>query len=104
MWGRPAVVEDAAWLRRQIELLTRGQEGRRAQPWAVDDAPADYVATQIKAIVGVEIPIARIEGKWKMSQNRDAADRHGVIAGLRDANDAHRNLPLAGLVERRLKG
>lgn len=102
-WGRPAVVEDAAWLRRQIEALTRGQEGRRTQAWAVDDAPADYLAAQMQAIVGIEIPIARIEGKWKMSQNRDAADRRGVIAGLRDANDPHGNPPLADLVARRLK-
>lgn len=103
-WGRPAVVEDAAWLRRQVDALTQGQEARRAQPWAVGDAPADYLAAQMQAIVGIEIPIARIEGKWKMSQNRDEADRRGVVAGLRDASDAHRNLPLAELVERRLKG
>ena len=102
-WGKPAVVEDAAWLRRQIEALTRGQEDRRAQPWAVDDAPADYLAAQLKAVVGLEIPIARIEGKWKMSQNRDAADRRGVLAGLRDAHDPHRDLPLADMVEARLK-
>jgi len=102
-WGHPAVVEDAAWLRRQVEALTFGQEGRRAQAWAVDDAPADYLAAQMQAIVGIEIPIARIEGKWKMSQNRDAADRRGVIAGLRDANAPHGNPPLADLVARRLK-
>lgn len=103
-WGRPSVVEDAAWLRRQIEALTRGQEARRAQPWAVNDAPEDYLAAQVKAIVGIEIPIARIEGKWKMSQNRDAADRRGVVAGLRDEHDPHRNPLLAESVAGRLDG
>ncbi len=103
-WGRPAVVEDAAWLRRQIEDLTRRQEDRRPQPWAVGDAPADYLAAQMQAIVGIEIPIARIEGKWKMSQNRDEADRRGVVRGLRDADDPHGNPALAALVERGLKG
>jgi len=104
VWGRPAVVEDAGWLRRQVDALTRGQEARRAQPWAVGDAPEDYLAAQLKAIVGIEIPIARLEGKWKMSQNRDEADRRGVVAGLRDEADPHSNVGLAEEVERRLKG
>lgn len=102
-WGRPTVVEDAAWLRRQIGDLTLGQEVRRAAPWAVADAPEDYLDAQMKAIVGIEIPIARIEGKWKLSQNRDAADRRGVIAGLRDANDPHNNPPLGDWVASRLE-
>jgi len=80
--GRPRAIEDPLWLRAQIEELTRMHEGRRPAPWAVDDAPADFVAMQIKAIVGVEMEIASIEGKWKASQNRPAADRQGVIAGL----------------------
>ena len=54
----------------------------RAEPWSVRDAPAAFVASQIKAIVGIEIPIPRIEGKWKVSQNRPAADRLGVASGL----------------------
>ena len=97
--GRPRVVEDAAWLRPHLEQLTQAQEARRAQPWAVGDAPEDYLAAQMRAIVGIEIPIARIEGKWKLSQNRDAADRRGVVAGLRDAADAHRDPALAERVE-----
>ncbi|HXW18971.1 MAG TPA: FMN-binding negative transcriptional regulator [Roseiarcus sp.] len=80
--GRPRAIEDPAWLRAQIEELTRTHEGRRPAPWAVGDAPADFVAMQIKAIVGVEMEIVSIEGKWKASQNRPAADREGVIAGL----------------------
>ena len=82
-WGRPQVIEDDGWLRQQIDALTRSREDARAQPWHVADAPADYVSAQIKGIIGVEIPIARIEGKWKMSQNRPEADRRGVIDGFR---------------------
>jgi transcriptional regulator len=81
-WGKPRAIEDAAWLRRQIGDLTRTQEQSRPAPWSVDDAPADFIAAQIQAIVGIEIPIERIEGKWKMSQNRNEADRKGVIEGL----------------------
>lgn len=103
-WGKASIVEDAAWLRRQLDDLTAQQEGRRPQPWAVGDAPADFVAAMVRGIVGIEIPIGRIEGKWKMSQNRDAADRAGVIAGLRDAADPHRNAALADLVERAGEG
>ena len=66
-WGRPRVIDDAAWLRRQIGDLTRHQEGARLAPWAVEDAPADFVTAQVKGIIGVEIPIERSEGKWKVS-------------------------------------
>jgi transcriptional regulator len=83
-WGRPQAISDAAWLRRQIDDLTLQQEGTLADPWKVTDAPADYVAAQIKGIVGIEIPISRIEGKWKVSQNRPEVDRAGVVAGLRE--------------------
>ena len=81
-WGRPRVVEDAAWLRRQLDDLTASQEQRRAPPWAVGDAPEAFIAAQMKGIVGVEIPVSRIEGKWKVSQNRPEVDRAGVIAEL----------------------
>lgn len=87
-WGRPRIVDDDVWLRCQLEDLTLSREGRRAAPWQVDDAPADFVAAQMRAIVGVEIPILAIEGKWKMSQNRPEADRLGVIAGFREAGEA----------------
>jgi transcriptional regulator len=82
-WGRPRVMDDAIWLRRQVEDLTAHNEGSRPAPWAVSDAPEPFVAAQLKAIVGIEIPIARIEGKWKVSQNRPAVDQAGVVAGLR---------------------
>lgn len=101
-WGRPQVIADAAWLRRQIGDLTLSREGKRAQPWAVGDAPDDFIAAQIKGIIGVEIPISRIEGKWKMSQNRPAADRAGVIAGFREQGDDQAEI-LAAMVEERSK-
>ena len=81
-WGRPVVTDDPAWLRRQIDDLTEVNEGRLPGPWHVDDAPADFIASQIKGIVGIEFVITRIEGKWKMSQNRPEADRVGVAEGL----------------------
>jgi transcriptional regulator len=81
-WGRPIVTHDQGWLRAQLDGLTALQEGRRSKPWAVDDAPAEFVAAQIRGIVGIEIAVTRIEGKWKVSQNRPEADRIGVIDGL----------------------
>ncbi|HVC59986.1 MAG TPA: FMN-binding negative transcriptional regulator [Acetobacteraceae bacterium] len=65
-----------------VTRLTERQEGGRAAPWAVSDAPADFVQGMLKGIVGFAIPLARLEGKWKMSQNRPADDRAGVVAGL----------------------
>jgi transcriptional regulator len=88
VWGRPTVIEDTVWLRCQIDGLTALQEGRRAAPWSVSDAPNDFVAAQVKGIVGVEIPILRIEGKWKVSQNRPENDRAGVVNGLSGEDDA----------------
>ena len=82
--GTPRVVENADWLRAQVEHLTDAREAEREKPWAVDDAPEDFVAQQLRAIVGVEIAIADLRGKWKASQNRNQADREGVIAGLGD--------------------
>jgi transcriptional regulator len=88
-WGRPQVFDDDAWLQRQVDDLTSHKEGARPAPWRVSDAPEPFVVAQLKGIVGVEIPIARIEGKWKVSQNRPAVDQAGVVAGLRgDGGDA----------------
>jgi transcriptional regulator len=80
--GTPLVIDDPEWLRLQIEALTSGQEDQRAEPWRVTDAPEAFIEGQLKAIIGVEIPILSIEGKWKVSQNRSAADRQGVYEGL----------------------
>jgi transcriptional regulator len=81
--GALRVTDDLDWLRRQVEALTLAQEGARREPWQVADAPAPFVAAMLRGIVGIEVEIARIEGKWKVSQNRPEADRTGVVSGLR---------------------
>jgi transcriptional regulator len=81
-WGAPRVLDDPDWIRGQVERLTVSREAGRASPWAVADAPEDFITAQIRGLVGLEIPIARIEGKWKASQNRPKADQRGVAAGL----------------------
>lgn len=80
--GRMRVIEDREWLRAHVEALTRRHETGRAKPWAVSDAPADYIQKLLGAIVGVEIAVTRLVGKWKVSQNRSVRDRTGVIEGL----------------------
>ena len=82
--GTPRIIDDPDWLRAQIQSLTATQEHKRPAPWNVNDAPEPFISAQIKAIIGVEIPISTIEGKWKVSQNRSAADREGVEQGLRE--------------------
>lgn len=94
--GKLRVIEDADWLSAQIATMTNHMEGQRAQPWAVSDAPSDYIESQIKGIVGLEIAIAEIEGKWKVSQNRPVADRRGVVQGLAVSAD---NSPMIDLVK-----
>jgi transcriptional regulator len=80
--GPLRVIDDANWLRRFVAKLTDRHESQRAAPWKVTDAPADYVEKMVGAIVGIEIPVARLAGKWKLSQNRPARDREGVVQGL----------------------
>ncbi len=80
--GTLHAVDDAPWLRALVGLLTDTHEAARPEPWAVDDAPEDYVQQMLRAIVGIRIPVASLVGKWKVSQNRDEADRAGVAAGL----------------------
>ena len=81
-YGRLSTFDDREQLLQLVTRLTERQERRRSQPWAVSDAPADYIDAMLKGIVGLALPITRLEGKWKMSQNRNAADQAGVIAGL----------------------
>ena len=80
--GLLEVVDDASWVHGLVSRLTQHHETARAQPWAVSDAPADFVQQLLRAIVGIRIPLTRLVGKWKVSQNRDAADRQGVAHGL----------------------
>jgi transcriptional regulator len=81
--GSVRVIDDAAWLHGHLEQLTREHEARREQPWQVSDAPREFIEQNVAHLVGLEIPIARLEGKWKLSQNRSARDREGVVEGLR---------------------
>jgi transcriptional regulator len=80
--GELVVHDDAGWLEQHVRRLTDAHEAGRAEPWAVADAPERFVAGQLRAIVGVEVRIRRVEAKWKLSQNRPAADIDGVVAGL----------------------
>ncbi|MBB1498171.1 FMN-binding negative transcriptional regulator [Paracoccus sp. MC1862] len=91
--GVPRVIDDPAWLRAQVGALTDRHEAPQQTPWSVGDAPPPFVAAQLRGIVGVEIPVAHVTGKWKASQNRSLPDRQGVIAGL-----AAQDNPMAGIV------
>jgi transcriptional regulator len=75
-------VDDPAWVRSHVEALTREHEGKRDAPWAVTDAPADFIEKMVAAVVGIEISITQLVGKWKVSQNRSISDRVGVIEAL----------------------
>jgi transcriptional regulator len=85
--GIPTIVEDQSQLIRHLIELTASQENNQTVPWQVTDAPAEFIAQMSRRIVGIEIPILRIFGKWKVSQNRSSADRVGVVAGLRGIAD-----------------
>ncbi|MEZ0171892.1 FMN-binding negative transcriptional regulator [Microvirga sp. TS319] len=99
-YGTLRVIDDPAWLLNQVSAMTSLREATRPEPWAVSDAPSDFLDAQLKGIIGVEIEIARIEGKWKVSQNRPQADRKGVVAGLRE-DGGEPALQMADLVETR---
>jgi len=81
--GTLRAVDDAAWVRAFVTRLTTHHEAVQARPWAVTDAPADFIEATARAIVGIEITLSALTGKWKVSQNRSAADRAGVASGLR---------------------
>ena len=85
--GRIRFIHEPEWLLPLVSNLTNTHEAARAAPWQVSDAPSSYIGKMLRAIVGFEIDITRLSGKWKASQNRDAADRQGVVDGLRAADD-----------------
>jgi len=95
--GVPEIIEDKEWLRALVTRLTTEHESRREEPWQVTDAPAEFVSKLLDAIVGVEIPITKIEGKWKASQNRPG-DVAGIAAGLR-AEKTQGAAAMANIVE-----
>lgn len=87
VYGRLVVHDDPAWVEALVRRLTDKHEAASAYPWSVDDAPPAFVTGQLRAIVGVELIITRIEAKAKLSQNRSSADIDGVIAGLEARGD-----------------
>jgi transcriptional regulator len=96
--GALRIVDDRAWLSELVEELTNRNEAERPNPWKVTDAPADFIAQMLGAIIGLELPIARLVGKWKVSQNRPARDREGVVEGLMQ-EDRDSALAMARLVQ-----
>ena len=92
--GTLRATQDPQWLRAFVTRLTERHEAGRAAPWHVSDAPADYLDAMLKAIVGIEIEVTRVEGKFKLSQNRPAEDRTGVVLGL-EADSAAQRQPEA---------
>ncbi len=98
-YGRMRAIEDGMWLRALVDRLTGLHEASRLQPWRVSDAPAHYVEQMLGAIVGVEITVTRLVGKWKVSQNRTPTDQAGVVAGLR-ARGGPDDLPIAEALEK----
>jgi transcriptional regulator len=76
------VIQDDHWLLTNVEKLTNIHEAASPIPWKISDAPKDFIQSQLKGIVGLELPIQRLEGKWKVSQNRTERERNGVVDGL----------------------
>ena len=100
-YGRLRFIDDRDWLRVFVSTLTDRHEASRPEPWKVTDAPADYIEQMLGAIIGLEIPLTRLVGKWKVSQNRPVTDRQGVVEGLgRQGGDAASEM--ADLVRRTL--
>jgi transcriptional regulator len=91
VYGHISWREDADWLHANVTALTERFEAHQPRPWAVDDAPAEYIGRLIGGIIGVEFRIERIEAKRKLSQNRVEADRQGVVAGLSQSASAQDN-------------
>jgi len=98
-YGFLRIIEDAARLRAIVERLTAEHESSRPLPWKVSDAPPEYIEQMLCGIVGIEIEIRRLSGKWKTSQNRDRADRDGVAEGLSEPGDPDSEA-MAALVRR----
>ena len=100
-YGRPAIMSDKEWLKRHVTELSAQQERSEPQPWAVSDAPENYIDVMLRGIVGFRFEITRLEGKWKMSQNREPQDRLGVIDGLK-ARASGDDIEIAEAVARKM--
>lgn len=93
-YGELRVIDDAVWIRNQLEAMTAHHEVTFPQPWAVSDAPHDFTEKLIEQIVGIEISVTRLSGKWKVSQNQPAENQNSVIKGLHKSG----KLEMAALV------
>lgn len=87
-YGSLRIIDDAAWVRAQLEALTNHNEAAFPDPWAVSDAPADFSEKLIEAVVGIELVITRLSGKWKVSQNQPPQNQNSVIQGLNASGQA----------------
>lgn len=96
-YGVLRVVDDAEWLRSQIERLTAYHESERVEQWKLTDAPEDYIEKLIATVVGIEMVITKLEGKWKVSQNQPEQNKLGVVSGLQNRNKP-KDLTMAELV------
>ena len=97
-YGPLKVIQDRHWLLTNVEKLTSVHESALPAPWKVSDAPDDYIQSQLNGIVGLELPIQRLEGKWKVSQNRTERERQGVRDGLAELNTPE-SLAMRALIE-----
>ena len=97
-YGPLKVIEDESWLLSLLNHLTNIHEAGSPLPWKVGDAPPDFIQSLLKGIIGLELSIRRLEGKWKVSQNKSERDRQGVIKGLTELNTAE-SLAMKALVE-----
>ena len=95
MRGKPILHESLEWLYKQVSHATNTLESERIHPWQVTDAPKPFVDAQLQGIVGLEVIVTDIQGKWKMSQNKSIDDFEGVKRGLSDPSDPHQNAKLA---------
>ena len=101
-YGAMKVIHDREWLRGLVTRLTNRFEAGRAAPWHVTDAPAAFIDKQLGAIVGIEIALTKLSGKWKVSQNRPHEDREGVVKGLNERGDSDSSV-IASWVKEKLR-
>jgi len=100
--GVAKVMDDPAWIRRQVADLTTSQESGRSEPWTLEDAPAKFIDAQLRAIIGIRIEVTAMAGKFKLSQNRPARDRQSVTAHLQDGD--HKAADMAALIRSQTSG
>lgn len=101
--GQARAIDDGNWLLAHVTEMVGAHEGKMPQPWKVSDAPADFIDSMVRAIVGIEIPISTLLGKWKVSQNRPAVDKPAIADAL-DARGDEGSRAMAALVKERIPG